>query len=519
MTEIHSIKVYASILLCSVLLAGATAKSASAQNQIEILKADQITGGTVEGKQVQKILGNVHLESENFEMYCDSAYQFVNEDEIRAYGNIQINTPDENIWADSLVYFTDVDFSQLRGRVIIEADTTTVFGESVDYRFSTKVANFIDGIRLEDERGVLTAGSGFYYREADSAVFRQQVQLSDSTQYIEGDSLFSNRSSQYYELYGDIFADDMENNTLLKGDYLEADSTGRRLIEGNAWLRNVDVDSARADTAVTAQPDTTALPPDSLAIPRDSTAYQHPEKQAANADTTHIRAEKIRSVQYRSLADTTTIVDAWENVRIWSERFSSLSDTATYNDRLETFELWSNSKAWYENIQLTGPYIKVTLREGDIDQLDSYPMPFVVQQDTAINRLNQLKGDTLNAYFEEGTMSQMILTGNTQVLNFTSNSEGEADGAIDSQAPESIFFFEEGELAEFKQNGAIKGDYFQENESLADRRLDGFTWNPEQRPQRPEQEMKPRFPPIPGEPPFELPRRYIEHLQNRQESN
>ncbi|MDZ7680737.1 MAG: OstA-like protein [Fodinibius sp.] len=112
------------------------------------------------------------------------------------------------------------------------ADSTTLFGNSVDYRFSTKVAHFLDEIRLEDQRGTLLANSGFYYREADSAEFRGQVQLADSLQYLEGDSLFSNRSNEYYELYGDIYGNDRENNSMIQGNYLESDSTGRRLLRG-----------------------------------------------------------------------------------------------------------------------------------------------------------------------------------------------------------------------------------------------------------------------------------------------
>lgn len=507
--------------LLIILLSFLWSVPASAQNQINILQADRIQGDTVEGEKVQKILGNVHLESDDFEMYSDSAYQFVEQNEIRAYGNIEIDTPDENIWADSLVYFNDVDFTQLRGRVIINADSTTIFGESVDYRFSTKVANFTDGIRLEDPQGTLKADSGFYYREPDSAVFRGQVQLADSLQYIEGDSLFTNRSKEYYELHGDIFADDEENNTLLKGDYLEADSTGRRLVEGNAWLRNIDTDSAATDTA---SADTTGLPPpsehdttsqtDSLSqTPTDSTRKQSAPQPEIRSDTTHIRAKKIVAERRQTPLDTTATVNAYKDVRIWSTRFSSVSDTAFYDDREEIFEIWSNAKAWYQDIQLTGPYIKVTLRDGNIDQLTAYPEPFVVQEDTVIDRLNQIRGDSLNAYFEDGTMSLMQLNNNTEVLNFTKNEQNEADGAIESQAPESIFYFENGELAEFKQNGEIEGDYLPENESLGDRQLNGFSWNPDERPRRPDEVMEPRFPPIPDERPFVLPERFIQFLR------
>lgn len=515
-----------------------------AQNRVNILQADSIIGGIYQGERVQKIIGNVHLQSEELDMFCDSAYQFVNQDEIRAFGNIQINTKEEKIWADTLIYFTDIDFSQLRGRVIIEADSTTLFGNSVDYRFSTKVGHFIDRVRLEDQEGILTARSGFYYREADSAVFRGEVQLADSLKYIEGDSLFTNRSSEYYELYGDIFADDRENNTKLKGDYLEADSTGRRLLRGNAWLMNYEEGSTRTEEPVLNRepspiaPDTTAAVTDSLrpnqpsVIRQDSLNVtpqrggQRPDSlmasvndstqtETAPSDTTHIRAKRILSIENRTARDTSTTTYAYENVRIWSTKFSAVSDSSRYIDSTQTFELWSDAKAWHEQVQLTGPYIRVLLNDGDIEKLVSYPSPFAVQEDTVLNRLNQIKGDTLTAFFTDGDLRQIHIIGNSHILRYTKDEQGRPDGAIDMTAPQTRIFFEDGELVELKSVGNIDGSYLPENEQTSNRKLDGFSWNPELRPERPRQQMAPRFPPIPEARPFELPRRYREYIRSK----
>jgi len=452
---------------------------ASGQSSVNILEADLIEGGQYKGEKVQKILGNVHLQSKKLEMYCDSAYKYVNKDEIRAFGNIQLETESEIIWADTLNYFTDVDFSQLRGRVIIETDSTTLFGNSVDYRFSTKVAHFLDEIRLEDQRGTLLANSGFYYREADSAEFHGRVQLTDSLQYLEGDSLFSNRAKKNYELYGNVYGNDHEHDSMIKGDYLEADSTGRRLLEGNAWLKNFETDTT----------------------------------DSSKADTTHIRAKQILSLENRTPKDTSVVVYGYQNVRIWSPSFSAVADTSKYADEQDLFELWSSAKAWHKQVQLTGPRIIAKIVNGDIDSLKSYPRPFSVQQDTTIDRLNQITGDTLHANFSEGNLSQIYVFGNAHLLRFTKKGQNEPDGAIDMTAPEIRIYFETGELKKMKGIGAINGSYYKENQKTAERQLEGFTWNPEQRPQRPRQIMRRRFPAIADTVFFDLPSRYIKHLE------
>lgn len=499
------------LLLALLMLPGAVFDGGlRAQERVNILEAESLVEESVGGEPVQKILGRVHLRMGDLEMYCDSAYRYLQRDEVRAYGNIEIITGEERIWADTLAYFTDIDFSQLRGRVVIVSDSTTLFGRSVDYRFSTRVGHFLDGVRLEDPQGVLRASSGFYYREADSAVFRGEVQLADSAQYLEGDSLFSNRSSESYRLYGDIYARDEDNRSTLKGNYLEADSTGRRLLRGNAWLRRVSVDTAEADTGFARRPDP---------IPRDSSGRAGGDSLAVRKDTTHIRARKIVMRRAAREADSAATVNATDSVRIWSPRFSSLSDSARYDDGREIFELRAGPLAWYDNIQLSGPYIRAELEEGVLSRLVSRPRPFVVQQDTALDRLNQITGDTLTAYFREGDLARIWVVGNTRLLRFMQNAAGEADGAVEISSGETRIVFEQGRLEQVKHLGSPSGFRLEESEKTSGRRLDGFRWDPGLRPTRPEGAMEPRFDPIPDGRPFELPPRYRRYLDRGKQRN
>src|SRR5699024_5295563 len=124
-----------------------------AQNTAQVVKADNIVGGIVDGVRVQKILGNVHLKTPKMDMYADSAYKFNNKNMIKAFGNIEIDTKDKLIWADTLTYFISTNFCELRGRVIIASDSTTLYGKKVDYHFGSEIAHFLDQIRLKDPQG------------------------------------------------------------------------------------------------------------------------------------------------------------------------------------------------------------------------------------------------------------------------------------------------------------------------------------------------------------------------------
>src|SRR5699024_6426221 len=120
------------------------------QKRINILNASRIVGGTYQGQQVRRSLGEVHIRHKTLEMDSDTAYQFINQSKIYAFGSIELDTGTEGRWTISLAYFTDQDFSPLRGRVIIAPDSTTLSGHSVAYSFETKEAHFLDRIRYED---------------------------------------------------------------------------------------------------------------------------------------------------------------------------------------------------------------------------------------------------------------------------------------------------------------------------------------------------------------------------------
>lgn len=446
--------------------------SAIAQTTVQIESVKTLRSITVDGEPVRKLY-EARLRTGGFTIVCDSAWQFLEKDEFRAFGNIQINTPTETIWADSLTYYNVLDFSQLRGRVIIKQDSTLLFGNKVDYNFVTKVGRFLDQIRLEDnEDGTLRALSGVYFQNQDSAEFRGNVQLVDSAQYVEGDSLFINRKSKFLRLFDNLLVIDSTNNALLTGDYLEADSTGRRYLEGNGYLRRTSEDSTKSDT-------------------------------------THIFAEEIEL----NKQDSTTIIDAYTAVNVWTEKFSSLSDTLHYNSETELFRLKGDPKAWNKNIQLTGPFIFVQLDSSKVQNLTSYPEPFAVQQDTVTRRLNQIKGDTLVADFINGDISKITIYPNSEVLYHITNEQNEPDGAFESTSPRTVLIFENGSMVEAKM-GKNQGLFLPEYTELESRRLEGFVWTPKLRPEKPTINPQPTLPPIPDARPFELPRRFVEYLEN-----
>ncbi len=442
-----------------------------AQERINILSADRGEGGFIDGEPVRKLIGNVKLTTDNMIMDADSVYQFENLYMIHAF-NIQIETENDIIWADTLFHNTRTDYSRFRGRVIMLSEKNTLFSEALDYDRIIDVALFNRPVRFEDESGVLIAEDGYYFQNTDIAFFRGNVQLADSLQYLEADSLFMNRGSEFYRLFNNVYAEDREENVTFTGDFLEADSTGYRLLQGNAWMMQVN---------------------------------------EAGTDTSHLNAGIIHVTE----TDTANFIDAYQDVRIWSKSFAAIADTSHYRSDTEEFRLISNPVTWQGRIQLTGPYIKALLEDDQIKYLTSYTRPIAVQEDSLTGRFNQLRGDTLEAFFNTGEIQKITVFDNSEVIFHLKDDDDQPDGLIEMIAAgaTTIEFFE-GELDSVYAYRNIDGSHLPENPENIDRQLNDFRWDPEMKPERPDI-GKPRLPAITLERPFDLPDRYIRYmLQN-----
>jgi lipopolysaccharide export system protein LptA len=441
-----------------------------AQKKVEILKSDRLEGGKLNGQNIRKLIGHVILRHKGQTLYCDSAYQFISKNELRAYGNIEIMSDTLKIWADTAFYNTDNEISQFYGQVIINNKDVTIFSRKATYYFQTDKAIFPGKIRLEDKKGTLTADNGIYYNKTDSAIFKGNVQIADSTQYAEADSLFSNRKSDYYELHGRVFIRDEKNNSSLKGDYIQADSSGYRQLDGHAFMERIKKDKK---------------------------------------DTNFVWANTIHYWKH----DTTYIFKAYGNVHMWSTRFSSISDTSSYADSTEKFVLRSNAKAWYKHLQLTAPVINIKLKKDTIRSLLAYPHPFAVREDSMSKRLNQIKGDTIYSEFKKGDISSILVYPHGELLYYTLNNNKKPDGAIQMTADSVYMIFNEGAVQRVKAVKNINGNYLSESKDIAKQRLKGFIWTPKLRPHKPLENLKRRLPAIPDSRPFPLPERYKNFLE------
>jgi lipopolysaccharide export system protein LptA len=450
------------LILLSLFMLMGSLVDVFAQSRVQIILSDKVVATQTPEGLVRKLTGNVHLRTNDMEVRSDTVFHYVDLQELHGFSNLRIDTEKETIWADKVVYDVEAEIASLSGNVIIETTTASIYSETALYSFLTEIAFFNNPIWLQDEKGTMRAESGVYFNQVDSAAFRGNVQVIDSTQYIEADSLFTNRSSEYYELHGTVYLQDDENRTRLMGDYVEADSTGRRRIDGNAVLRRIN---------------------------------------EALTDTTWLTAGHINITKI----DTFNIIDALDNVEIWEIDYASRSDSSRYNEQTELFELRRSPIVWYNKVQLNGEIIDIQFENDTLKTLLSLGNPFAVQLDSLTDRLHQMKGDTIKVLFEDDTIDKIFINANAEMLLHYTDDDDNPDGAINIRGERIVIYFEDGDVADMTAHTGVDGETFPESPDLATKHLEGFAWNPDLRPQRPSIELIPRLDELPMVPPFTRP--------------
>lgn len=461
-----------------------------AQNIVEILRFESAERSIYNQEPVQRLI-QARLNLDGLTMVCDTAYRYLNRSELLAIGNLEIKTEDAIIWTDSLRYFTKNERSLLRGRVVIEQENTRLFGTSVDYNFEEKIADFTQGIRLVDSTGVLTASEGTYFEEQDSALFIKDVQLLTEEEYAESDFMILARKSKKSYLSGNVLIDNLAEQQRIRADSIYADSTGFRQLIGNAVIRTID--SAVNDTLDDQNPDFTP----------------HIE-----SDTTFVFAPHINIYDQ----DSTFIFQSDSLSRSWSPNFSTRSDSLKYESEFEQFTLTGQPVVWYDNAELSAQTIVAQIDSSELRFLYLLNNAFVTVREKESGRFNQLKADTVVTQFVDGRIYTMTLEPNVTILYFTQNEEDQNDGAIELNTPLANIRFVEDDIDELSA-AASQGFVFEEDSSLSLRRLEGFHWNPGNRIIKPFLSLDYRFTTVVSKPPFSLPPRYQQYINDKKSIN
>lgn len=500
----------------------------SAGKRLEIIVADRYNFQKVAGGDFVSLVGNVQVKQAGTFFYCDSAVLNQTANTIEAFGNIHINDNDSvHIYSQYLKYLGKEKMAYLNNNVRLTDRKATLTTNELTYNTFTKLGTYVKGGKVVNGKSVLTSTEGYYYGETRDIYFKKKVVLNDPDYKVYTDTLLYNtytdiarfvaptkivsgkrvmRTTEgFYDMHNKkaVFGKrptvDDKDYTLIADNMAFDDASGLGEAQGNVVYNTKDTASAMTIIAnnMKSNQRTGAV-----------LATQKPVMMIKqDRDTIYIAADTLFSGKLTELMKTRTVpdvidtnyspplkplnpkdssqnrfVEAYFNVRIFSDSMQAIGDSMFYSSQDSVFRLFKNPIVWAQENQIVGDTIYLYTENKKPKRF------FVFENALAINQVeknlyNQVKGTTINGFFKEGNIEKFRAKGSAENIYYTADDQGGFIGVNRSTSDVIDVTFKDRKPNKVVFRNNLQGTLSpitQVNNS--DMRLRGFKWNDVKRP-------------------------------------
>lgn len=477
------------------------------------------------------VKGNVEFSHGPTLMYCDSAHFYPGSESLDAFGDVRIRQGDTLfIYADELNYSGSRHIAYLYGTErqdvrMINRDVTLTTPTFI-YDLASEYGYYNEGGQLTDRQNRLTSREGEYVPATKEASFFTRVMLTsrnpgdtiftDTLYYntathlaeLESPSTIINKEAVIYTTYGTYDTNTSQANlynrskviastgATLQGDtlfydrsigYGEAfgnmeitDTAHHMILTGDYGYYNELTDSAFATGHALARE-----------YSQGDTLYLHSKYLYSYCvfDTTHIPEDTITGVPASMLVDTTHVMIAHPRVRFFRSDLQGICDSMSFEQRDTMIYMHHHPVVWNGERQIFGNIIKVHLNDSTVEQawLPDYGL---TAEHIEENFFNQLSGKEMTAYFRDGELYQVDISGNVEAIMLPQENDSTFNKIVNVESSFMTAWFEGQNILKAKMwpetSGTVTPLYLAKKSLFY---LPKFKWYIDMRPETPEAVM------------------------------
>ena len=199
------------------------------------------------------------------------------------------------------------------------------------------------------------------------------------------------------------------------------------------------------------------------------------------------------------------ILKGYYDVRILKSDVRGLSDSIHFNQETGLIKLLKKPKSskfiksltdeeknklnpviWFGKNQITGDkiFLKSNVVSEELDSLIIRGNVFMSQKDSLIDgRFNQIKGEKLDGYFNDGSLDNVYIVKNGTLLYYMYSDDAEFIGMNKTLASSILIKFLNNEISEVSFYKTPDGNVISENKIiLNEMKLPGFIWREKEKP-------------------------------------
>ncbi len=471
----------------------------------------ELRGGDYNGVKIRKLLGNVSFKQQDVLLYCDSAYQYLERNEIEAFSNVRIVQSDTmTITGDHGYYDGNKRTARMSGQQVVMHDPRmTLTTTALDYDLNRKTAFYTVGGHLVDPKNTLDSQQGFYDTNSKVFVFKRDVHLvsldeTGAPTDLRNDTLTFNTISKiaYFDgptriksTQGDLYAEKGTYNTVTRISNFARNAK----IDTPGYLLGGDVlvydqvklyGVATGHVSLISKKDNLVLRGDQgrywRALGRTKLFGARPViRNISGKDTLYMAADTLLSVETRpGRAVQRPILYAWPKVQIFRGKMQGRCDSLTYDRQDSVIYLNRDPVVWQAHNQLTADSMNLRFKHGQLDRANLFSNAFAIQEDT-VQDYNQVKGRNMVAYFRRSQMARIDVLGNAESLYFTLDGDTVLSGMNKSVSATMTLRFADNKIKQLSWLTNPEASYTPVHELVAEnKQLKAFHWRPAERPTR-----------------------------------
>jgi lipopolysaccharide export system protein LptA len=521
------------LFICSSLFAQQPADTAS-KRKIIILNADRLNYQKIDSAEFQSAAGNVQIKQDSTLFYTDSVVLNKTLNMLEAFGHVHINDNDSiHTYSDYLRYLGNEKKAYLKGNVKLTDGKGTLTTPDLDYDLNTHIGIYTKNGKVTSEKTVLTSKEGFYYGETKDVYFKKDVVLVNPDYNITTDTLLFNTytnvatftvptiiksgdkkkiftSDGYYDLknknsYFGKRPHIEDSTTMLDADVVASnDSTKESEASGNViykdtaqgvtvFANNLKSKGEESSVLATQKPvmvikqdkDSIYLAADTLFSGKLSTIKKYRKipvilDSLPSTDSVAIALSDSARAKQDSARDR--FVEAYYNVKIFSDSLQAVGDSLFYSSEDSAFRLFKNPVVWSRESQITGDTIYLFTLNKKPKRMYVFENALSVEK-VGPEYYNQVKGRTINGFFTNGEIDSIRAKGNSESIYYAQDDSSKFIGVnrATSDVIDMYFVTREADKIVLRSN-VVGTSYPMRQMNPFEMRLRNFQWLDDRRP-------------------------------------
>ena len=484
------------ITLCfhSLIFSQTTDQNKKTRKKIYVIHTDKMGPDAKLGSDFKKLLGNDTIKDNDVYMYCDSAYVNLNARLVKAFSKVHIKQGDTlDLYGNYLYYDGGSGKAFVEGNVELIDKETHLYTKTLNYDVNTKIASYTDSGRITNSKNTLTSLIGIYYTTQKLFHFKDSVKVvnpdyvmyADTMDYntesgtafltgptrIIGDSIYIYSEKGWYDTKKDI-------SRIWKNSIID---NRKQIIHGDSLYYNKTTGFGEAFRNVSIEDTTNKI----LVTGNYAWVYKKPEKflitdkavfiQVSKKDSLFLHSDTISAITiFKTPGSSYRLMRAFHNCRIFSKDLQAKCDSLSYSFQDSVIRLYRAPIIWSEESQLTSDSMAIFTKNRQTDRMELYNSAFVVDLFDSI-RYNQIKGRNLTGYFRDNKMYKIAIDGNSELVYFLSDKEGQV-GWNRAKSSRIEIYVDKGKISqivEFQNPDGILNPPLKEPDK---QKLDGFNW-------------------------------------------